>query len=354
MRLDRSPAADVFARVPELATQTDPVLVPLEGLLDDDALFQDVWGDLVRRSRLTAGPGRHSTPAAVMLRLLVVTHRYAWSSPEPAERVADRLGLRWCCRGSVRRVPDATTLLRWAQTIQPETLHPLNDRTAQVAVQARVTRARTLRVDGSVVETTIPHPTARGWLGDGVRVLTRLLTRAQPLVGARLRGPREVLRARSHPRRRTLRALHRLVRRTGEAVEAEQRQRSQQLIQTTEQVIGPARQVEPHLATRVRRLRPGAGERGRSERLRPAVNHFLPLGEQVVRPARVRGVAGGKVPAQENIVRLCEPHPRLLHRRQTGVPTLIWPPPRPGRGGKAGSSRAIASCPLVPGNTANA
>jgi IS5 family transposase len=133
MLLDRYPAEDVFARVPELANQTDPVLVQLDRLLDDNALFQEIWGDLVRRYRLTSVHGRHSTPAEAILRLLVVKHLYAWSSQETAERVADSLVLRWFCRVYFRRVPDATTLLRWAQTIQPETLHHLNDRTAQLA-----------------------------------------------------------------------------------------------------------------------------------------------------------------------------------------------------------------------------
>jgi IS5 family transposase len=36
MLIERSPAEDVFARVPELADQTDPVLVQLDRLLDDD------------------------------------------------------------------------------------------------------------------------------------------------------------------------------------------------------------------------------------------------------------------------------------------------------------------------------
>lgn len=68
--------------------------------------------------------------------------------------------LRWLTCEYFRRVPDATTFLRLAQTIQPETLHLLNDRPAQLAAQARVTRARKLRVDGAVAETTIHHPTA--------------------------------------------------------------------------------------------------------------------------------------------------------------------------------------------------
>ena len=112
MLIDRYPPEDVFARVPELADQTDPVLVQLDRLLDDDTLYQQVRHDLARRYRLTPVHGRHSTPAEVLLRLLVVKHLYGWSFEETERRVTDSLMLRWFCRVYFRRVPDDTTLLR--------------------------------------------------------------------------------------------------------------------------------------------------------------------------------------------------------------------------------------------------
>jgi IS5 family transposase len=87
------PPEDVFARVPELADQTAPVLVQLDRLLEDDRLFQQVRADLVQRYRRTAVLGRHSTPAKALLRLLVVKHLYGWSFEETEERVADSLRL---------------------------------------------------------------------------------------------------------------------------------------------------------------------------------------------------------------------------------------------------------------------
>jgi IS5 family transposase len=49
MLIDRYPPEDVFARVPDLADQTDPALVQLDHLLDDDHLYQQVCGDLAQR-----------------------------------------------------------------------------------------------------------------------------------------------------------------------------------------------------------------------------------------------------------------------------------------------------------------
>jgi transposase, IS5 family len=84
--------------------------------------------------------------------------------------VADSLVLRWFCRVYFQRVPAKTTLLRWAQTMQPATLHALTDRASQLARQAKVTHARKLRLESTGVQTSIPHPTESGLLGDGVRV----------------------------------------------------------------------------------------------------------------------------------------------------------------------------------------
>src|SRR5260370_6596427 len=151
MLIDRYLPEDVFARVPELAGQTDPVLAQLDRMLDDDQLYQQVRGDLGKRYRLTLVHGRHSTPAEVIVRLLVVQHLFAWSYAETVERVADSLVLRWFCRVYFQCVPTKATLLRWAQTIRPATLQALTDRAALLAKRAKVTHARKLRIHSTSV-----------------------------------------------------------------------------------------------------------------------------------------------------------------------------------------------------------
>ncbi len=44
---------DVFARVPEVAEQTDHVMKELDRLLEDDQLYRQVQADLGKRYRLT-------------------------------------------------------------------------------------------------------------------------------------------------------------------------------------------------------------------------------------------------------------------------------------------------------------
>ena len=115
--------------------------------------------------------------------LLVVRRLYDWSYAQTEHFVGDSLVLRQFCRVYLERVPDDTTLIRWAQCVGPRTLEQLHERVVALAHQAKVTRGRKLRVDGTVMETTIHYPTDSSLLCDGVRVVSRLLQRARVVVG---------------------------------------------------------------------------------------------------------------------------------------------------------------------------
>src|SRR5688572_23764641 len=183
MLRERYTPRDLFALIPTLSLAMDPILAQLDRLLEDDGLFQRVKAALLRRAPHTATRGRPSTPVAVILRMLVVKRLYHWSDEETEHCVADSLVLRQFCRVYLAPVPDATTLLRWAKLIEPTTLVAVNDRVIALARSLKVTRGWKLRVDSTVVETNIHHPTDSGLLGDGVRVLSRLLRRVKAVVG---------------------------------------------------------------------------------------------------------------------------------------------------------------------------
>ena len=59
----------------------------------------------------------------------------------------------------------------------------MNDRAVELARSLKGSRGRKLRVDATVVETNVHHPTDSRLLGDGVRVLSRLLRRAKKVLG---------------------------------------------------------------------------------------------------------------------------------------------------------------------------
>jgi IS5 family transposase len=317
MLIDRYAPEDVFARVPELAEQIDPVLAQLDQLLEDDALYQQVHGDLARRYRLTPVHGRHSTPAEALLRLLVVQHLYAWSYQETVERVADSLVLRWFSRVYFQRVPRQATLIRWAATMRPATLHTLVDRVTVLAKQARVTQARKLRLDSTCVQTTIHHPTDSGLLGDGVRVLSRLIRQAKPLAPAALARVRDAFRARVRTSRRLLQQIHRVRRFKGEQVAEQQQELYQRLLAVTSQTVRQAQRVRQALPSRA----PGmsiALERA-AQRLAGQFDRFLPLVQRAIHQAQRRVLEGQAVASREKVLSLFEPHTRVVIRGKTGA-----------------------------------
>ncbi len=183
MLRDRYAPTNVFRYVPQLSRQMEPVLTHLDELLEDDRLFETVKRDLSHRRPGTLKTGRHSTPVEVVLRMLVVKHLYGWSYEETEQWVSDSLVLRQFCRVYFNTVPDDTVLIRWANLIQPETLHEVLDHVVRMARELKVTRGRQLRTDGTVVETNIHYPVDSTLLADGVRVLSRVVQRAQPWLG---------------------------------------------------------------------------------------------------------------------------------------------------------------------------
>ena len=111
MLIDRYTREDVFAQVPELANEIDPVLSKLDGLLDDDAFYLQVRADEGSRYQSTLVHGRHSTPVEVRLaHAHPQTSVSVESTCETERRVKDSLVLRWFCRVAFHAVPDASTL----------------------------------------------------------------------------------------------------------------------------------------------------------------------------------------------------------------------------------------------------
>jgi transposase, IS5 family len=310
MLIDKYHPEDVFARVPELAAQTDPVLKQLDGLLDDDELYWQVRNDLGKRYKLTLVHGRHSTPGEVLLRMLILKHLYGWSFQETEERVKDSLVLRWFCRVYFEHVPDDTTLIRWANTLRPETLHALNDRVVELAVQAKVTKGRKLRLDATCVQTEIHHPTDSGLLVDSVRVLSRVVQRARSLVQDHVESVQSLCRSRLRTARQTAQTLHRQLRRKGEDKEAQQKELYQKLIETAQHMVQQTRRVVSTLSQQT--------EASARQLVRQA-EQVLPLVEQVITQTRTRVLENKKVASNEKVLSLFEPHTRAIPRHKGGA-----------------------------------
>jgi len=315
MIVDRYDPVNLFELVPKLNLQMEPELAGLDVLLDDDELFELVRADLIQRYPNSGRLGRHSTPVEVILRMLVVKRLYGWSYEQTERFVSDSIVLRQFCRIYLERAPDDTTLIRWANQIGSETVASLNERAVELARSLKVTRGRKLRVDATVVETNVHHPTDSALLGDGVRVLSRLLRRAKKALPAgvvgRLLG-KEAFRTRNRSVRRTAQRLHRIARRKGEKAREELKEAYQKLITITQASCAQARRV-------VEALR-GHTDDPAAARLLEQLEHFVPLVEQGIAQAACRVLHDEQVPASEKVLSLFEEHTQIITRQKMGKP----------------------------------
>src|SRR5216683_761291 len=310
MLRDRYETEDIFARVPQMAHRIDPVLKQLDVLLEDDELYEQVRTDFGKRYRYSLVHGRPSSPVEVILRMLLLKHLYAWSYQETEDEVDQNLILRWFCRLYWAPVPDDTTLIRWANTLRPETLHALNDRVVALARQARVTSGRKLRLDATCVQTEIHHPTDSGLLVDGVRVLSRFVKRAKELITDQVRSVEQTCRSRLRSAKRVAQQLHRQLRRKGEDKEAEQKQLYQKLVEIAEHMVQQATHVVAALGQQSER---------QATRLRSEAERILPLVKRVIAQTRRRVLEGKKVPSEQKVLSLFEPHTRAIPRHKGGA-----------------------------------
>jgi IS5 family transposase len=312
MIVDRYDPVNLFDLVPKLLGDFEPELRELDRLLDDDGIFQRVKADLARRCSHSLTRGRHSTPVEAILRLLVVKRLYQWSYAETEHFVGDSLVLRQFCRLYLQPVPDDTTLIRWANLIGPDTLQQIHDQVVALAQQLKVTGGRKLRVDSTVVETNIHYPTDSALVGDGVRVLSRLLHKAKAVLGTTAKVGKAAFRSRTRSVRRIAQELHRVARRKGEAAAEELKQAYAKLLD-----IAKASRKQ---ATRVREALQEQATK-QAQRIREQLDHFLPLVDQAIEQAARRVLHGESVPAKEKLLSLHEPHTQVIKRHKAGKPT---------------------------------
>jgi IS5 family transposase len=313
MIVDRYDPINLFEMVPKLNLEMEPELRELDELLDDDVLFERVKADLSRRYPNSDRLGRHSTPVEVILRMLVVRRLYGFSYEQTEHFVNDSIVLRQFCRLYLESAPDDTTLIRWANLIGAETVAALNDRAVELARSLKVTRGRKLRVDSTVVETNVHPPTDSRLLGDGVRVISRLLRRAKKALPAEVAESlgKEAFRTRNRSVRRLSQKLHRIALRKGEKAKEQLRDAYRKLIAVARASCAQAVKIEEVLQ---KHTDPRAG------RLAERLKHFVPLVERGIDQAVRRVLEGEQVPATEKILSLFEPHTMIITRRKIGKP----------------------------------
>jgi IS5 family transposase len=288
--------------LPDADKLWDSTLLQIDALLDDDVLVDRVTEALAQRHPQSQCRGRLGTPAAVVLRMLVLKHLHDWSFDECEREVRGSLVYRAFCRIDGERVPDAKTLIRLARLLDEPVLKDVLARLVALGRERRVVRGRRLRVDTTVVETNIHYPTDATLLADGVRVLTRTLRR----IGGRVRErTRSVARRVFEIAQRSRTAGSRTRPRIRAQSQAKMKVLYQGLMRITRAVV---RQAEAAMAP--------ARPRHHAALLSPTVA----LLRQVLAQTRAR-VLRGDTHYPDKVVSLFEPHTEILRKGKLAKPT---------------------------------
>ncbi len=288
----------------------EPVLRAIADFLDDHAeMIEPIRCDL-RRGLKNPDTGRKGLTPQQVLRSLILMRVKNWDYRELRERIADGCTLRRFADFHCQPVPKHDAFNRAFIRLTPPTLRLVNELLVQAAVAMGLEDGSKLRVDTTVVQTDIHHPTDNTLLWDVVRVVTRLVGRLAKAIGRRIKEFRDRTRA----ARRRMQALQRM---TTTQRPTQQTGKYRELIGVAEEVVECARAA----------LWDTRKMRGKDllcdlaiEELRREIDHYCGLGERVVDQARRRVLYGEQVPNAEKIYSIFEPHTDLIKRGKVRTP----------------------------------
>jgi IS5 family transposase len=245
---------------------------------------------------LVGGPrspraGREAMSSEQVLRALIVKQLSGFSYEELAFHLDDSLTYRRFCRFGVgERAPKRSTLQANIKRIKASTVEMINRMVVREAVDRKVESGTKVRIDCTVMDANIHHPTDSTLLRDCVRVLVRLMKRARRWVPTRFVN---------HLRRVRRRVLEILSARAYRFRVPKYRE----VLKLTSRTLESAKAV---IAALGRHSKPAA------QQLHGKLRHFCSLAERVVEQTTRRVVREEKVPAQEKVVSIFEPHTDVI------------------------------------------
>src|ERR1700751_1669372 len=237
--------------------------------------------------------GRRGLPAESVLRCALLKQQRQLSYEELAFHLEDSASFRAFARLPITWTPKKLVLHHTIAAIRPETWEADNQALLASAKTDRLESGATVRIDSTVTEALMHDPSDSTLLWDAVRVITRLLDRAEALPGApavRWRDRRRLAKKRARTiqysrGQDTKRQLYRDLVAATQASRAELQAFATELAETAEPAV---------------------------TRWRAEVDHYLPLIARVIAQTQRRVFDGQAVPASEKLVSLFEPHADII------------------------------------------
>jgi transposase, IS5 family len=298
----------------EVSDLRDHWMEAADAVLADAEIVTAVYEALAQRHPKSRSRGRRGVPAEVVVRLLVLKHVRNWSYQVLEREVRANLVYRDFARVGGDKVPDAKTMGRWGVALGPDVLKRVHTRIVQIARESGVIEGRRMRVDTTVVETNIHHPTDSTLLGDGVRVLTRSMRRIAKIAG--VAGAK--LRDRSRSVKLKLLQIGRIARAKGKPQQERLKRAYGKLLDATSRVAGQAKRFAQEIGDGVKRSRNALKQRA-LERLRQQIDTMLPRVRTVMRQTRAR-IFHGNTRFEGKLLSLFEPATEVIRKGKAGKP----------------------------------
>jgi IS5 family transposase len=293
----------------------EPWMRQADRVLEDEQLISAVYHALLKRRPKSRTRGRLGTPAEIVLRLLILKHIRNWSFEVVEREVRGNLVYREFTRVGAAKVPDAKSLGRQALALGPEVIEQIHRRMVQLALENRVIEGRRMRVDTTVVETNIHYPTDSGLLGDGTRVLTRLMKKVTAIAGTA--GTKMRDRMRSVQRR--VMEIGRAARIKGEQGKEKLNGIYTKLLAITARVVRQAKRFSAEIADGIKR---SADTRKQAvlAGLKDQIDTMVLRTSQVMQQAKAR-VFDGDTHVGGKILSVFEPSTEVIRKGKASKPT---------------------------------
>jgi transposase, IS5 family len=290
MRQERTVQASIFDLF--AAHEIGHELKAMSQWLDEHRdLLGLVAGDLGRHG--VKATGRQGLPAEAVLRCALLKQYRRLTYQELAFHLEDSASFRAFARLPWSWSPQKSVLQRTISAIRPETWEEINRALLSNARHAKLEDGTVVRLDSTVTSALMHEPTDSSLLWDAVRVMARLLKRADALIGG------AGLTWRNHCRAAKKRA-HKIQFTRGRP----------NRVQLYRELIAIARATLAYLRAAAARL-PVATDPF-IDLWQAQVCHYRPLIEQIIAQSERRVLAGEPVPASEKLVSLFEPHADII------------------------------------------
>lgn len=246
--------------------------------------------------------------------MLALKHLRDWSYDELEREVTGSLVYRRFCRIDAGKVPDAKTLVRLGQVVDGPALRALLHRLVGMAAAVGATKGYRMRVDSTVVEAPIHHPTDSGLCEDAIRVLSRVMRRlvdAGVDLGFKVRNVRRSV---SHRMREIAQGL----RRRGERAKRAIKKPYRRLLRITGRIVRQAERATEQARRQSGRFRGRA--RLRLGKLVTVLAEMAPRARQVLRQTRAR-VLRDETRTPGKLVSIFEPWAQIIRKGKLDRPT---------------------------------